>query len=267
MDPDDLDRLVRQHASWGYDVRVVERTDIRAMEPRLIAPPERAAYAAGEGSIEPVAATTALLEAAESWGAEVRAGIGVREIAVKDRRASGITTASEVMSADRVVLAAGVDTTALSARLGVRLPMRSSPGLLVFSKPAPPLLNRVVEGPGLHMKQDPDGRIVAGEDFGGGPAPNDPEAEGARLLERIKTHLRDAGGLELERVSVGLRPIPEDRLPAVGAARGVEGLYVAVMHSGVTLAPIIGRLAAAEILDGVRVELLDPFRPERFATS
>ncbi|NIP14273.1 MAG: FAD-binding oxidoreductase, partial [Pseudomonadales bacterium] len=36
------------------------------------------------------------------------------------------------------------------------------------------------------------------------------------------------------------------------------------MHSGVTLSPLVGRLAASEILDGVRVEMLEPYRVERF---
>jgi glycine/D-amino acid oxidase-like deaminating enzyme len=35
-------------------------------------------------------------------------------------------------------------------------------------------------------------------------------------------------------------------------------------HSGMTLSPILGQLAAAEILDGVKVDLLEAFRPERF---
>ena len=42
-------------------------------------------------------------------------------------------------------------------------------------------------------------------------------------------------------------------------------MYLAVMHSGVTLAPLIGRLAAQEILDDVRVDLLEPYRLERFS--
>ena len=36
------------------------------------------------------------------------------------------------------------------------------------------------------------------------------------------------------------------------------------MHSGITLAPLVGRLAAAEILDRVEVDLLAPFRPGRY---
>jgi len=40
-------------------------------------------------------------------------------------------------------------------------------------------------------------------------------------------------------------------------------IYLAAMHSGVTLAPIIGRFAAMEILDGVTVDALADFRLER----
>jgi glycine/D-amino acid oxidase-like deaminating enzyme len=68
----------------------------------------------------------------------------------------------------------------------------------------------------------------------------------------------------MERVTLGLRPIPEDGLPAIGPAPGLEGLYLAVMHSGITLAPAVGRFAAMELLDGAEVELLAPFRPDRF---
>jgi glycine/D-amino acid oxidase-like deaminating enzyme len=164
------------------------------------------------------------------------------------------------------VLAAGVGTVGLCARLGVNLPMRPTPGLLAHSKPAPPLLRHVVEAPGVHMKQE-GSRIVAGMDFGGGPAPNDREAEGMRLLGLVGRHLRGAESLELERVTVGLRPMPEDGMPVVGFAPDVPGFYLATMHSGITLAPAVGRFAAMEILDGTRVELLERYRPERFARS
>ena len=50
----------------------------------------------------------------------------------------------------------------------------------------------------------------------------------------------------------------------VGTIPGLEGFYVAVSHSGVTLGPLWGRIAAAEVLDGVRDARLAPYRPERF---
>ena len=41
--------------------------------------------------------------------------------------------------------------------------------------------------------------------------------------------------------------------------------FHAVTHSGVTLAPIVGRLTAQEVLSGSRAELFAPYRPERFS--
>ena len=100
----DLEAFASRHAAWGYDVRLVGRDEIAALEPCLIAPPERAAYAAGDGTVEPVAATRALLAAAASLGAAIRL-----ETEVPDPRA---------LEADVCVLATGAASSALCAKLG-----------------------------------------------------------------------------------------------------------------------------------------------------
>jgi len=65
-------------------------------------------------------------------------------------------------------------------------------------------------------------------------------------------------------VPVGYRPMPRDGFPVLGYPEPVPNLYLALMHSGVTLAPLVGELAAMEIVDGAWVQLLDAYRPERF---
>ena len=52
----------------------------------------------------------------------------------------------------------------------------------------------------------------------------------------------DAGAAmpELDFHTLGYRPTPADGFPIIGRADGVDGLYVAVMHSGITLAPTLG---------------------------
>jgi glycine/D-amino acid oxidase-like deaminating enzyme len=59
--------------------------------------------------------------------------------------------------------------------------------------------------------------------------------------------------------------MPADRLPIVGPVPWLDTLYVAVTHSGVTVAPALGRLVAREVADGEPDGLLAPFRPGRFA--
>ena len=52
----------------------------------------------------------------------------------------------------------------------------------------------------------------------------------------------------------------------MGFAIEAPNLYVALTHSGVTLAPVLSQLAALEICDGVSADaVLGPYRPERFA--
>ena len=73
------------------------------------------------------------------------------------------------------------------------------------------------------------------------------------------------GTVDLDRVTLGWRPLPRDGHPVVGFPEGWPSIYLTVMHSGMTLAPVIGRLAAVEILDQVQVDLLEHYRLTRFA--
>ena len=68
---------------------------------------------------------------------------------------------------------------------------------------------------------------------------------------------------QVQQVTAGLMPYPADAHPIVGFAKGCSNLYVAVMHSGATLAPLIGKLVAQEITSGQEVEVLAPYRLER----
>jgi glycine/D-amino acid oxidase-like deaminating enzyme len=63
------------------------------------------------------------------------------------------------------------------------------------------------------------------------------------------------------------RPTPEGGLPVMGFAEAAPSVYLAAMHNAVTLAPLAGELAAVEILDRARVDVLEPCRPERFAQA
>ena len=71
-------------------------------------------------------------------------------------------------------------------------------------------------------------------------------------------------GTKIKEVRRGRRPIPEDGHPVLGFAASVPNLYFAAMHSGVSLAALVGEFAAVEILDGARIDLFEPYRVERF---
>jgi glycine/D-amino acid oxidase-like deaminating enzyme len=175
-----------------------------------------------------------------------------------------VRTPSGFIQVDEVILAAGEASEALSADVGVVLPMANLAGFLAQSVPRPPLLHGIVLAPRAHMRQCVDGRIVVGWDFGGSGAPDDPDHEAEKLIGAARELLVD-DDLCLERFTLGVRPIPADGLPVIGPAPGLPGLYLAVMHSGITLAPLVGRLSAEEIVGGHALDVLEPYRLDRFA--
>ena len=87
---------------------------------------------------------------------------------------------------------------------------------------------------------------------------------GQQLLARAAAFLPDLAQAHVETMKIGVRPMPQDERPIVGPVPGINGFYVAVTHSGVTLAPLVGQLAAQEITSGQASPELAEYRIERF---
>jgi glycine/D-amino acid oxidase-like deaminating enzyme len=167
---------------------------------------------------------------------------------------------------DVVVLATGA--AAQNALLGLdwTLPMANNEGIILQTDPLPQVIQHVLMTPDVHFRQNLDGSFVAGEIFNGEINPN-VSAIGlaSEIISRIQTKLRNVPKLRLAEVKIGIRPVPLDGMPVIGAVPGLVGAYTAIMHSGVTLGPFVGQLLASEILDGYESPLLKLFRPVRFA--
>ncbi|MEM9106709.1 MAG: FAD-binding oxidoreductase [Pseudomonadota bacterium] len=264
-DPADTERRVREQASAGYDVKLIDADHIYHAASNLRSPPPVAAFAAGEGAIEPVQAMRMLLRAAEKAGADIVTGTSVDHLRIENGNVTGVVTGKETFAADRTVIAAGTATDALAATAGISIPLEHSPALLVRFRTETPLIRRVIICPEFEIRQASDTTLLAATGYQDAAGENGPDAIAERLLATLRSRLCGADNLQLESVEVGIRPIPADDLPVVGHVPQVGGLYLAVMHSGITLAPAIGRFAAAELLDDTDIELLNICRPQRFA--
>ena len=266
-DPAATEGLVAAHQAAGYDLRLIQRAEIATLEPGLLHPPACAAWAPDEGALDPAAATQALVAGAAAAGAVVRLGCAVQGVTSNADRITGLATAAGPLAADRVVLAAGVATASLSAPLGLALPLAASPAILVRLRAPGCLLRRIVSMPRLELRQAGPERLLGAEEYLDETAANGPAAVAERLLAAIREEIRGGEGVSLESVAVGQRPMPADGAPLVGPAPSIAGLYVAALHAGVIMAPLIGRLAAAEILSGRPESLLRACRPGRQASG
>ena len=260
--PADSERLVAEHTAWGYDVGLVERDEIRRLEPRLAAPPPVAAHAPGEGALDPVAATLTLVRAAMEAGAQLVEGTEVQGLATTDGRVRGVVLpGGTTIEADTVVLAAGTSSKALCAGIGIELPVESSPATLTRFAGPRGLVGRVVAGPDLEIRQDAAGRLFVSDYYVEGESPED---RAAITLALIRRRFHDGDTVAPIDARVGWRPMPTDGMPIVGFTPDAPGLYLAVMHAGVAMAPVVGRLATGEIVAGNEAEALAPCRVSRF---
>ena len=84
------------------------------------------------------------------------------------------------------------------------------------------------------------------------------------LLGRARRTVRGLDHATVIDYQVCVRPMPVDEQSIVGRLPGAEWLYVAVTHSGVTLAAHLSRLIAADLATGTPAAELAPYRPSRF---
>lgn len=258
---DGLEAFAAEHSSWGYGIRAVGRDEIAKLEPALRNPPDFALHVVEEGAVEPAAAARALLTDAARMGATVQTGSQVTAIE-RRRRRMAVSAAGTWIEAEAAVIAAGVGTPELAAMVGISVPLETPAGLIVHSKPTGRLLNGLVIAPELAIRQTADGRLIGSGEFGGTDPGSDPEGTAAGLFAVLRESVRVDARLEPDFHTIGYRPMPKDGFPIVGW--GGEGAYLAVTHSGVTLAPALGLFAADEIVNGRRDPLLAPYGPDRF---
>jgi glycine/D-amino acid oxidase-like deaminating enzyme len=264
----DIEAFVANHASWGYDIRLITPEQARQYEPAVKVLNDPIALSECEGAVEATAAANLLATLARKAGAMVYTGVGIDSITVDGQgRVDGIMLNGAPITADEVIVASGAETPRIVGPLGVELPMTTPPGLLVHTKPTRPLVSRVLIAHQVHLRQRADGVLMAGADFGGGIGNDRSENAAQRVIEVMRETLIGGEDIELDHITLGYRPTPGDGFPVVGRPSHIDGLYIATMHSGVTLAPVVGRFVADEILDGRRDELLEPFGVDRFATT
>ena len=264
--------------SWGYPIRALQADEVEALEPGLETGRVTAAsFTEIDGQVDTAAVVRACLTQAEKLGAEVRSHTRVAEVILTctahQRRVAALRTAEgEELPCDAAVLAAGADAPALAAGVGVDMPLDHTFGATVITEPVAPIFEQVavvhtagdLDVPQLNFRQLGDGGVMV---HGGshGESLGRTAVEVEQMMELAARFAPALKGVEVREVRRGRRPMPADGHPILGFTQAVPNLYLAAMHSGVTLAPLVGELSALEIVDGARVEMLEPYRVERFA--
>ena len=270
-DPEEGRRLARQVADargQGYPVRLVDQAELARLLPAArLGEVATACFAPNDGQVEPPLVLAACRKVLEDAGARMVTG---RARVQLDDDGVRVQVGTEVLRPRTTVLAAGAEAVHVAAAVGLEVPTVASPGMLAQTRPLPPITDRVVylpggPGPAVHLRQRADGSVLVGERTQETVATN-PGLHHARvLLAQAARCFPALAGIGVDKWWVAYRAMPSDRLPIVGPLPWLEELYLAVSHSGVTVAPAIGRLVADEVATQSPDGRLAPFRPARFA--
>lgn len=259
----------------GYEARFVDADEAVSTAGNIRVPSSVTSIAAfpAEGHVFPRRLVDNLVADATRHGATVSTG-EVERIEEHDGVAVSLRD-GEVIRGDRLVLAAGRWSEALAATAGLSLPMvthteQGSPIIGLLGYVASPQLDLrcVVHSPRLNMRPDTDGRtVVQALDLNPtvDPAGPVPTADIAETISQRFAELTASGSDAEIAFRIGYRSLPADGLPVAGFASPQARVYALVTHSGITLAPLLGRFAAEELLTDREEPMLRSFRPDRLA--
>jgi glycine/D-amino acid oxidase-like deaminating enzyme len=277
---------LQEHAeklrSWGYPVMEITRDQARIMEPGVVMEQFTAGvYCAIEGHVDTQRVVRACLNRVEQASGTVIANDGVASMNLEPgaRGQSAVTSltlkSGNQIPCDVLVLAAGYETTTLASMAGIKFPQSRSPGATIVTDPQSPIFRTVVcmhtprdlPEPLMNIRQFANGSVMIHGGTHNGSLSDSSDDDAAKLITEISRFMPALAGAKLVEIRRGMRPMPEDGFPVVGFTKSVPNLYMAVMHSGVTLAALTGEFAALEILDRAEIDLLSPYRLERFTTG
>lgn len=269
-----LRQRIHQLQTWGYPCRLISRNEMLELEPELRPGDVTAAsYSDADIHIETDKFIQVCLENAREFGTDVISKTNVTDFTIHNEEVRTVITSETEYPCDIVILASGVETTQLASKVSVHIPQQQSPGIVIKTTPCQKLLHNVavIHAPPmhnhlqyLHLRQLTDGTLRIGQGTQEGINTDDTQHHADTLLENAKKCLPQIGDARAIPTSVGYRPMPLDGYPIIGFTKAVRNMYITLMHSGVSLAPLIGEMATLEIVDGVDVDWFNPYRLERF---
>ena len=258
-------------------VSLISSVEAEFMEPKVFFGDENTiVHSESDGAIDTIQAIQMIHNEFERLGGESIFSCEFLKLNEKNGRLSSIDTTMGKFEVDHAVFACGIDT---DNNLSIDTSSTPTPGIILKSKPVENRFNKIIVGPGVHIHQQNDGSIVLGEQDGAPlshfdrlkerpsrfPNKEFEELHSERIINTAKNFTTGLEDIVIEKVSIGWRPLPKDRIPIIGRFKKTKGVYVSMMHSGISLAAIVSKLVSEEILENKNIPILDDFRPSRFA--
>ena len=119
----DAKRLATMARSFGLEMQVISPTEAFDLFPLIDTKGlQGAAFIPTDGHVDPASLCQAIAKGARMGGADIRLGVKVLDFQTDGRRITGVTTSNGTYEAENVILAAGMWSRELGAKLGLNIP-------------------------------------------------------------------------------------------------------------------------------------------------
>jgi sarcosine oxidase, subunit beta len=263
----------------GIDTVALSPGELKTLQPFInVDDIGAAAYEPASGYASPADVVEGFRRQAHARGAQIRQWTPVTRLLRRESAVTGVETPTGRIDAGAVVIAAGAWAPRLCQQIGFALDARPKAldTMLVTRPPELSTPHMVVldHVQGTYFRPESDVLTIAGvpcqvwdidpETMATGLPPSAP-VEGAQLLTQRFPAME---GAELARGYRAFDCYSPDRHAILGAAPGIDRLYLATAFSGsgFKIAPAVGTCIAELITDGrARSVDISAFRPQRFA--
>jgi glycine/D-amino acid oxidase-like deaminating enzyme len=175
-----------------------------------------------------------------------------------------VVTSGGTFETGRVVLAAGLGNARLGPMVGLHAPISPLRGQIMVTERLAPFLDY----PTLVVRQTREGSVMLGDS-----AENAGFDDGttrdvmADIARRARTAFPMLAHARIVRAWGALRIMTPDGLPVYEESATHPGAFIAICHSGVTLAAAHADTLAPWIAGGARPAVIEPFVTARFKSS
>jgi glycine/D-amino acid oxidase-like deaminating enzyme len=256
--------LQRLHNTLGGDAdwEMLDRTALQKLLPKIELGAEivGASFGHRDGHVNPLKLLASLHAAIRRMGGTTRPNSPVQTITARNG-SYAVAVGDECLEAGRIVISAGLGSAALAKQVGIDVPLRPQRGQILVTERIDPILPLPASG----LRQTAEGTMMIGvtqEEVG---YDSSTTAEAAAMMSRnalrAVPRLKE---LRIVRQWAGLRVMTPDSFAVYAQSDSHPGAFVAVCHSGVTLAALHADVIAGAVAAGGLPVSLAPFHPRRF---
>jgi glycine/D-amino acid oxidase-like deaminating enzyme len=257
-----LQRLHNQLGAADTDWEMLDRTALEKLLPTVPLGKDvrGASFGRRDGHVNPLKLLAALLGGVQRLGGVLRTRAHVRGIE-PGREGFTVVFGEERVSAPRLVIAAGLGSAALAQQVGLDIPVRPQRGQILVTERFAPFLPLPSSG----FRQTSDGTVMIGATQEEKGFDVSTTGAAARTLSAKVTRIVPAlASATVVRHWAGLRIMTPDSYPIYAQSEAYPGAFVALCHSGVTLAAVHAITVADAIVAGALPGSLDVFHQRRF---